>query len=304
MVKPDKKRTIIFLVALIITLLTVIFSSYGQNYENSKKLRYNVSTSFYYNSYLQYIKEYKQVDHDYHQDMTFEADLYVPFSAFEEVSPLFSERFSFYAKGGFIYDVHETTIKNSIWDFNLEFRLIKDQPIFLQAEISAINVSGHNASTYNFPRIHGEEISIGIHYNNQKHFKNRSSFKNKDVNSQLINFYAQFDYLIYSEYILIEPYVRELNQDNSNTIKNTIGVVLNIRNVLYFEQGINVITKHNLFDEITMSPYYSDFNTKVTLAYKKLNLAFEHICYHPLVSDNENPYVEGVTNNISLNLEF
>jgi hypothetical protein len=261
----------------------------------------NIRTSFIYNSEITYNnnktsvlhRNWVDLTHDYHQNLMFEADVYVPFSSFDSDSPMRSDKLFFYGRGGFILD--HLTFRNSLWTFNLEYQPSKEQPIFIKAEIDATQITNHKYPTYKEPRIDGEEVYLSVHYNNQKH---RRQYPN------LVNFYVQLDYLFHSKYRTISPQIRELNQNNSNALRTIIGIVGNIGDVVFIEQGITTLTEQFLFEKVTFSPYNSYYTTKAWVKVNKFDVAFEHICHHPLYSGNDNPLISGVTNRVYLNFGF
>lgn len=286
---------------MLLIAMGVIFVLVLTTCEAEAQIKGNLRASFLYNTDITYNNHkphilqsnWIDVTHNYHQNFVFEADVFVPFNSFEDGSIVKSDKFFFYGRGGLILD--HTTIRNSLWTFNLEFQPVKSQPIFLKAEIDATQTTGHKYPSYKEPRIDGEEFYVSIHYNNQKHKRQYDSF---------VNFFAQLDYLVHSKYMTIDPYVRELNQDNSTAFRTIIGLVVNIKDVIYLEQGMTTLTEQFLFDAVTFTPYNSYYTTKAWVTYKKTSVAYEHICHHPLYSANKNPLIGGVSNRVYLNFAF
>lgn len=242
----------------------------------------------------------ERIDANYHKHLMINGGLLIPFNTFDKESPLYSNIFSVYTNVGLLTDLVNQKHRQSYWNFGLEAEISKKEPIYAMIDLNAIQVLGNS---YEGVVWDGVDIRVGLGYNNNK-------FKQELDN--IVNFYGEMTFVLHHKYDVWDgsDYSRDITLDYTNTINNEIGAVINLFDLLYIEQNINFYTEQFLFKELTMSPFHSDFLSKVYIKpfnrairrnmFSNMEIWYEHICYHPIVSANNFVWIEGVINNIGI----
>jgi hypothetical protein len=188
-------------------------------------------------------------------------------------------------KSTFLTDKETLRTFHSRWLFSYDWRILKDENIFLQLKyFDDQPIEG----TFS-----GHRFTAGFHYNNVLNSREFNDF---------INFYAQVNYVIngFDEF-LIPPYYNDA--DFTGMIESVFGVVINLFDVLYFEQNMDVYTVPTGW--ITMTPQHSIFDTKIWLQFKNLRLQYKHSCYHTFEDKLDSfPVINGGMDYITLQYTF
>ncbi len=214
---------------------------------------------------------------------------YIPFNVFDEISLLYSNCFSFEMDAYYQFD-HNIGSKpiQQYYRFALNFQFVDDVPLYLYTTLNT-------ASTFKYaesPVIDGYEYKVGVNFN----------ITDQD-DSDLINFFAGVNYLVYHEFNTLKPYGNVFNA--TGDFETHIGLIINIKNFFYLEQGIRTLTDFNYPEEsFTFSPYYSDYKTTASIKIKKFTLNYTHVCFHPIESDDPNPKVGGQLNSFGMLFDF
>lgn len=219
---------------------------------------------------------------DYSHSSYFGLDAYVPFTSFDEESPLRNERFSFSMSAHYLYNHDANKFHQQYYNFGLHYKPIKDENI----QLSAILYAAEIFDGTKLPVWTGVTFKAGVSYNTVERLL-----------PNLLNFYGSINYMAYAKYNTLFPYGNKSNYDND--IEMIIGAVINIKDHFFIEQGFRNFTSSNL-PSLTFSPYYSDYNTTLRIKVKKLELDFTHICFHPIEGDNKNPRISGTLNSFGL----
>lgn len=273
----------------LILLITILLSlnSYAQITGTAEyRYFYNSEILFYETKQSPYGFDYEEKTvANQHANTLVGVAINIPFNIFEE-SPIYSNKFSLDAKYSVQADHVVNRFVQQFYNFSLNYRLLNNEDVYLTTSTFISEIFNNPKRTV----IDGNNFKIGLNYNvvNQK-------FPN------IVNFYASVDYLVFSKFHTLLPYGNHFNA--TNNIDNVIGIVLNIKDFIYFEQNFHTITESNL-PSLTFSPYYSDYTTKFWISYKQFNLCYEHTCFHPIESDNDNPKISGVLNSVFLEFNF
>jgi len=251
------------------------------------------SYRFYYNSdmiltdkvFNHMAQEFQSVETTVpqHQNSLIGVSAYIPFTVFDEnYSSMYSERFSFYTHAYYLYDHPANEFDQQYYKFGLYYKLFKNQNILIGNAIDVSEIfDGTTVTVWT-----GYDYKVGLSYNMLG-----------QETPNLVNFYAALNYILYSQYNTLNPAANLF--DASNDFETEIGIIINVKDIFFIEQGVRTISESNLPDP-TFSPYYSDYKTKFTLKWNHLELDFTHICFHPIVSTNKNPQISGVLNSVGL----
>ena len=267
---------------LLILLLLVSTITYGQDFKIQYRYYYNSDMIF--NQKLDDKNERLVIDR--HKNSLIGGEMYIPFSTFDDYSPFKSERFSLNASAYYLYDHNANQLYQQYYDVGLNFKPFEKHNIHLSVPLHVEEIT----PTTTLSAWKGYDFKIGLSYNvvEQKI-------------DEPINFYGSMSYIIVGKYNTINP--NGFNTNRTGDFYNTIGAVLNIKNVFTIDQSMNIITElseNATLPFVTFSPYYSDFKTKFTLKIKQAELDFTHICFHPFVSNNKNPKIDGALNSVGL----
>lgn len=268
------------LLILLLSILSVAQPTVDLQYRYYYNSQVDIS-DIVYNTSQQYHEEITPVDYSY--TSYFGLNTHLPFNCFDLESPLYSHKFSLDASAYFLYDHNHNNFRQQYYDFALNFQLSKKEPIYITNSLSISELIGTpNATTWT-----GYDYKLGLNYNtiNQKL-------------PNIVNFYGELNYFIYGDYYTYNPYGNTFV--NTNDIETIIGAIINIKNVLFLEQNSTIYMNHNLFNNFTFVPYYSDFKTIISLKIKKITVDYSHVCFHPFISDNINPHISGNLNSIGL----
>jgi len=218
----------------------------------------------------------------YSYNSYFGAEAYIPFSSFDPESPLSTDLVAFSASAYFLYNHNLNKFSQQYYKFGLHYQPFKRQKIHFSSVIDVAEIF-ENVETTVWT---GYDFKVGVSYN---------TFEQSTPD--LINFFASLNFIAYSEYYTLRPKGNLFV--STNDFETIIGIIINIEDIFFIEQGIRTYTESNL-PALTFSPYYSDYKTKFTLKYSNFELDFTHICFHPIVSTNDNPEIYGVFNSVGL----
>ena len=216
------------------------------------------------------------------------ANIFIPFNVFDEISPLYSNRFSLDIEAYYQFD-HNIGSKpvQQYYRFGLDFKLTKKHPIYLNTTLTTASTFKGFENT----AIDGHEYKVGINYNitDQK-------------DDGLVNFYAATNWVVSGDFNTLKPYGNHFV--TTHDFETIIGLIINIKDFFYFEQGIRTYTEFNYPESFSFSPYYSDYTTRAAIVIGDIEINYIHICFHPIVSDNSNPYIGGQLNSFGVSYEF
>lgn len=275
--------------------LLIVFLLIGST--SIAQIQTTIDYRYYYNSDVTFTdKQYNQIAQEYQSVETIASatnnsllgiSLFIPFNVFDKESLLYSNKFSLDLEAYFQFD-HNIGSKLIQQYYRIAFDYKPtNHPIYINTTLtSASPINGYQSTVIN-----GYDYKIGVNYNitNQQEDK-------------LMNFYAGVNYIIYGEYNTLEPYGNIFN--STHDFETIIGFVLNIKNFFYVEQRIRTISDFNLPETFSFTPYYSDYSTKLWIRFNKIDIIYQHTCFHPIVSDNENPKIGGVLNHVGLEFNF